>query len=59
MTEQIRPLDLRYRDRRGIIVHVVGHDRANDSVIYMREGYEHPCTKPVKHFKKYFEKVTE
>lgn len=50
MTEKLRPLDLKYRDPHGVIVHVIAFDSENQRVIYMREGYEHECTKPVKHF---------
>ena len=41
MSEKIEPLDRRYKDWRGIVVHVVGFDRAGGRVIYMREDYEH------------------
>ncbi len=58
MTEKLRPLDLKYRDPHGVIVHVIAFDSENQRVIYMREGYEHECTKPVKHFKKHFTKVS-
>lgn len=50
MTEKLRPLDLKYRDPHGVIVHVIAFDSENQRVIYVREGYEHECTKPVKHF---------
>ncbi|MEE3649485.1 MULTISPECIES: DUF4222 domain-containing protein [unclassified Brenneria] len=57
MTENIRTLDRRYRDRRGVIVHVIGYDKANQQVIFMRSGYEHPCCQPVWKFQKYYTEV--
>nr|WP_170215670.1 DUF4222 domain-containing protein [Ewingella americana] len=53
----MEPLDRRYKDWRGIVVHVVGYDRPGDRVIYMRERYEHECAYPVKRFKDKFTRL--
>ncbi|MFJ5503844.1 DUF4222 domain-containing protein [Pectobacterium carotovorum] len=57
MDEQITELDRRYRDHYGKIVHVVGYDRQNERVIYMREGYEHECVSPLWQFQAKFTRV--
>ncbi|MEM8321621.1 DUF4222 domain-containing protein [Morganella morganii] len=43
-------LDRYYTDHRGRKVHVVRFDRQNSRVIFMRDGYEHPCFEPLKTF---------
>ncbi|MFJ5376934.1 DUF4222 domain-containing protein [Pectobacterium sp. CHL-2024] len=53
----VQPLDRRYRDQRGVIVHVTGYDRANKQVIFMRSGYEHECSQPLWKFQKYYAEV--
>lgn len=57
MSEKIQTLDRRYKDWRGVVVHVVGFDRAVDRVIFMRAGYPHECAQPVELFKSRFERV--
>ena len=57
MSEEIQKLDRRYKDWRGVVVHVVGFDRAGDRVIFMRAGYPHECAQPVELFKSRFERV--
>lgn len=39
-----------YTDKRGRKVHVIRYDRENSRVIFMRDGYEHPCFEPLKIF---------
>lgn len=39
-----------YTDKRGRKVHVIRYDRENNRVIFMRDGYEHPCFEPLKIF---------
>ncbi|MDR3431074.1 MAG: DUF4222 domain-containing protein [Rouxiella aceris] len=57
MSEQIQPLDRRYKDWRGVVVHVVGFDRAGDRVIFMRTGYPHECAQPTEQFRRKFTRV--
>ena len=57
MPDKTQKLDRYYKDRRGIVVHVVGFDRAGDRVIFMRTGYPHECAQPVELFKSQFERV--
>ncbi|MCU1787492.1 DUF4222 domain-containing protein [Pectobacterium polaris] len=57
MDERITELDRRYRDHYGKIVRVVGYDRQNERVIYMRDGYEHKCVSPLWLFREKFERV--
>jgi len=59
MSEKIQKLDRRYKDWRGIVVHVVGYDRSGDRVIYMRTGYEHECALSVDRFKSKFERLID
>ncbi|MEI7174807.1 DUF4222 domain-containing protein [Pectobacterium carotovorum] len=58
MGGQIAELDRRYRDQYGKIVHVIGYDRQNERVIYMREGYEHECVSPLWQFQAKFTRVS-
>lgn len=37
----MQELDRKYRDLRGIIVHVIGYDREKGHVIFRRKGYPH------------------
>ncbi|WP_337037789.1 MULTISPECIES: DUF4222 domain-containing protein [Pseudescherichia] len=50
-------LDRRYRDHRGVEVHVVGYDREKRQVIFMRSGYPHECMQPVERFREKFKRV--
>ncbi|MEE6802691.1 DUF4222 domain-containing protein [Escherichia coli O8:H10] len=50
-------LDRRYRDHRGVEVHVVGYDRQKRQVIFMRSGYPHQCMQPVERFREKFKRV--
>ncbi|MEM8340798.1 DUF4222 domain-containing protein, partial [Morganella morganii] len=47
MKETADNLDRYYTDSRGRKVHVVRFDRQNSRVIFMRDGYEHPCFEPL------------
>ncbi|HBN5914702.1 TPA: DUF4222 domain-containing protein, partial [Morganella morganii] len=50
MKETADNLDRYYTDSRGRKVHVIRYDRENSRVIFMRDGYEHPCFEPLKTF---------
>lgn len=52
-------LDRRYRDWRGVIVHVIGYDREKQQVIFRRSNYEHDCMQPVERFREKFKRVDE
>lgn len=58
MSDEIIALDRRYRDPRGVIVHVIGYNAEKQQVIFMRSGYEHPCMQPVWKFQQYYERLT-
>lgn len=47
-------LDRRYRDRRGITVHVIAWDPERRRVIFMRDGYPYECMQPLEQFQKKF-----
>ncbi|MFD3225697.1 DUF4222 domain-containing protein [Rahnella aceris] len=53
----MQKLDRRYKDWRGVVVHVVGFDRAGDRVIFMRAGYPHECAQPTEQFRRKFKRV--
>jgi len=55
----VEELNRRYRDWRGIIVHVKGYDRQKQQVIFRRAGYEHDCMQPVERFREKFKRVEE
>ena len=55
--EIVIPLDRRYRDKNGVIVHVTGYVPATQRVIFMRPGYEHPCVLPLRLVKLYFTRL--
>lgn len=57
MSEEIQTLDRHYKDWRGVVVHVVGFDRAGDRVIFMRAGYPHECAQPTEQFRRKFKRV--
>ncbi|MEM8153212.1 DUF4222 domain-containing protein, partial [Morganella morganii] len=44
---------------RGRKVHVIRYDRENSRVIFMRDGYEHPCFEPLKTFQERYTRVGE
>ncbi|EMT5674078.1 DUF4222 domain-containing protein [Morganella morganii] len=50
-------LDRYYTDSRGRKVHVIRFDRQNSRVIFMRDGYEHPCFEPLKTFQERYTRV--
>ncbi|MCQ4969151.1 DUF4222 domain-containing protein [Atlantibacter hermannii] len=56
---QIKPLDIDYRDPRGVIVHVTGWNRDKQQVYFTRQNYPHECMQPVWKFQQYFTKVSE
>ncbi|XES82660.1 DUF4222 domain-containing protein [Franconibacter pulveris 1160] len=53
----MQELDRRYRDWRGVEVHVVGYDREKRQVIFRRVGYPHDCMQPVERFREKFRRV--
>lgn len=55
---QIKPLDIDYRDPRGVIVHVTGWNRDKQQVYFTRQNYQHECMQPVWKFQQYFTKVS-
>ncbi|QGH60189.1 DUF4222 domain-containing protein [Serratia proteamaculans] len=59
MTDEIIALDRKYRDPRGMVVHVTGYDRAKQQVFFTRPNYEHECMQPVWKFQQYFERLDE
>lgn len=56
---QIKQLDIDYRDPRGVIVHVTGWNRDKQQVYFTRQNYPHECMQPVWKFQQYFTKVSE
>ncbi|HHQ6157347.1 TPA: DUF4222 domain-containing protein [Enterobacter hormaechei subsp. hoffmannii] len=56
---QIKPLDIDYRDPRGVIVHVTGWSRDKQQVYFTRQNYPHECMQPVWKFQNYFRRVGE
>lgn len=50
-------LDRHYRDKRGVVVHVIAYDRAKQEVKFMRPNYEHECMLPLWQVEKYFTRV--
>lgn len=44
---QVKPLDIDYRDPRGVIVHVTGWNRDKQQVYFTRQDYPHECMQPV------------
>ncbi|RLM26524.1 hypothetical protein BIY29_05565 [Brenneria alni] len=59
MTEYIKPLDRRFRDKNGVIVHVTGYEPATQRVIFTRPGYEYLCARPVSYVKQYVTEVKD
>ncbi|MGA9619036.1 DUF4222 domain-containing protein [Serratia proteamaculans] len=57
MAEKIEQLDRRYRDRNGVVVHVIGYDREGQRVIYNRTGYEWECAAPLIVFRARFTRI--
>jgi hypothetical protein len=57
MAEQVTPLNRKYRDRRGHVVHVIGYEREAQRVIYRRDGYEYECAAPLILFRSRFIRV--
>lgn len=56
---QVKPLDIDYRDPRGVIVHVTGWSRDKQQVYFTRQNYPHECMQPVWKFQNYFRRVGE
>ena len=56
---QIKQLDIDYRDPRGVIVHVTGWNRDKQQAYFTRQNYQHACMQPVWKFQQYFTKVSE
>ncbi|EIW3594415.1 DUF4222 domain-containing protein [Salmonella enterica] len=61
MTEltDVIPLDRRYRDPRGVEVHVTGYNREKQQVYFRRANYPHECMQPVWKFQQYFTRCDE
>lgn len=55
----MRELDRRYRDYRGIEVHVIGWELEKRQVIFKRAGYPHECMQPLEQFRKKFKRVDQ
>ncbi|WP_072034094.1 DUF4222 domain-containing protein [Citrobacter braakii] len=47
----------RYKDDRGVQVTIISVDESR--VVFMREGYPHPCMRPMYNFLTKFKKVSE
>ncbi|WP_436627395.1 DUF4222 domain-containing protein [Enterobacter cancerogenus] len=56
---QVKPLDIDYRDPRCVIVHVTGWNRDKQQVYFTRQNYPHECMQPVWKFQNYFRRVGE
>ncbi|CAI0986164.1 DUF4222 domain-containing protein [Serratia proteamaculans] len=50
-------LDRHYRDKRGVVVHVIAYDRIKQEVTFMRPDYEHECMLPLWQVEKHFTRV--
>ena len=50
-SENIKPLNRRYKNKRGRVVHVTGWDPRKQWVIFRLDDYEHPCFEPLDKFK--------
>lgn len=55
--ELVVQFDRHYRDKRGVVVHVIVYDRLNKQVTFKRPGYEHECILPLWLVDKHFTKV--
>lgn len=51
------PLNRKYLDDHGKRVTVIRGDRAEQQVIFMREGYPYECMQPLERFKEKFKRV--
>ncbi|QMG40977.1 DUF4222 domain-containing protein [Citrobacter freundii] len=47
----------RYKDERGTLVTIISVDERR--VVFMREGYPHPCMRPMYNFLVKFKKISE
>ncbi|MBJ9340312.1 DUF4222 domain-containing protein [Citrobacter portucalensis] len=47
----------RYKDDRGTLVTIISVDERH--VVFMREGYPHPCMRPMNNFLAKFKKISE
>ncbi|WP_370609803.1 DUF4222 domain-containing protein [Citrobacter portucalensis] len=47
----------RYKDDRGTLVTIISVDERH--VVFMREGYPHPCMRPMYNFLAKFKKISE
>ena len=56
---QVKPLDINYRDPRGVIVNVTSWNRDKQQVYFTRQNYPHECMQPVWKFQQYFQRVAE
>ncbi|HAT1683137.1 TPA: DUF4222 domain-containing protein [Klebsiella oxytoca] len=57
--DSVEALDRRYRDPRGVVVHVTGWNREKQQVYFTRQGYPHECMQPVWKFQQYFTRCEE
>ncbi|HDR2474170.1 TPA: DUF4222 domain-containing protein [Enterobacter soli] len=52
-------VDRRFRDHRGIPVHVIRWEPETRRVIYHREGYDHECFSPLEQFQRKFTELKD
>ncbi|MGX5100351.1 DUF4222 domain-containing protein [Enterobacter cloacae] len=52
-------VDRRFRDHRGIPVHVIRWEPETRRVIYLREGYDHECFSPLEQFQRKFTELKD
>ncbi|EGQ5289258.1 DUF4222 domain-containing protein [Enterobacter hormaechei] len=52
-------VDRRFRDQRGITVHVIRWEPKTRRVIYLREGYDHECFSPLEQFQRKFTELKD
>ncbi|MCS2155497.1 DUF4222 domain-containing protein [Scandinavium sp. H11S7] len=49
----------RFKDHRGITVHVIRWEPVARRVIYLREGYDHECFSPLEQFQRKFTELKD
>ncbi|ENI1210152.1 DUF4222 domain-containing protein [Enterobacter hormaechei] len=52
-------VDRRFRDQRGITVHVIRWEPETRRIIYLREGYDHECFSPLEQFQRKFTELKD
>ncbi|WP_162875781.1 DUF4222 domain-containing protein, partial [Citrobacter freundii] len=53
----MRELNRRFKDHRGVQVHVIRWEPETQRVIYLRDGYPHECFSPLEHFRQKFREI--